>query len=388
MAVSGDEIGGLMVGRRELLRLGGVAAVSALLWPRLGPGLARAVGALEAGTGGFLTAAELATLDAAAAVLLPTDDRVGAREVGVVDYIQALLSFMPGTDANCDLHVNAADVTAVALRAAGRPADKCPGGGEVTGDGAVDEADVGAAAVAVFRARPMFGGGPFSGRTAQPHAPVGPAPCNVCHGPPGAGGYTRAGQNPPGVDAVPRNAFREFLPLTRLQALSWTVRLLGGEDVAELKDNPLAVELPGVGLRHKYRVGLAALDAASGASFAALSTEEQRMVLDLADPDFVTLLTQHVIEGTLCAPEYGGNRGLRGWALAGFDGDSQPLGYTVYDDAAPGNYRERPEKPNSGPNPGQDCGGFSSAMDTFLGLISAGAGGRRLGDPYCLGVDR
>jgi hypothetical protein len=97
----------------------------------------------------------------------------------------------------------------------------------------------------------------------------------------------------------------------------------------------------------------------------------------------------HTVEGMLCAPEYGGNRDRLGWRLVGFDGDSQPEGYVVYDATVPGNYRERADKPNSGPNPDEDCHGFSAEMNRFLALIAITQlvqPGKKFSDPYCLDV--
>jgi len=72
-----------------------------------------------------------------------------------------------------------------------------------------------------------------------------------------------------------------------------------------------------------------------------------------ADPrhgGFVALVVRHTMEGAFAAPEYGGNRRTRGWRLVGFEGDSQPLGYALYsraDDA----YHERFDHPLSTPDP-------------------------------------
>ncbi len=345
------------------------------------------------GAQGFLTAEEIAVLGAATAVIIPTDDRPGAREIGVVDYIQSLLSFLPGSDANCDRLVTAADVTATIHKlASADPA--CIGGGDVDGNGAVDGHDVAAATSAVFHARPVFAGGPFSGRQPQPHFPTGSLACQSCHGV--SDGVPRRITERPGsalAENFPSNAFREHLPLPRLRAMSWKIRILGADAVPEAVGNPLATEMLETDLRRKYRHGLAALDAASrerfGRSFAELDPADQSSVLRQADPAFVQLLTLHTVEGMLCAPEYGGNRDRLGWQLIGFDGDSQPLGYTIYDPAVPGHYRERPDNPNSGPNPDEDCRGFSEAMERFLSILSSTslvAPGGPFPEPYCLDV--
>ena len=65
---------------------------------------------------------------------------------------------------------------------------------------------------------------------------------------------------------------------------------------------------------------------------------------------FLDLVIGHTLEGCFAAPEYGGNRFGRGWQMVGIEGDSQPLGYSLFslrDDA----YHERPAHPMSTPNP-------------------------------------
>jgi hypothetical protein len=388
MAITGLER--LPFTRRRLLQLMAAAGAVALHPRLLGRVSAGGTPSAALPPYGFLTADELQILDAVTALILPSDERPGAREVGVVDYVQSLLSFLPGSDANCDRLVTVADLTAVEAKALGQFL-RCPEGGDVDGDGAVDAADVRAAEAAAFRARPAFAGGPFSGRHPQPHFPIGATPCAVCHG---AGATTAAGAAAPRtatVDVFPPDAFREFLPLNRLQRLSWQVRIRGAASVPEVADNPLLDELPEVDLRRRYRDGLAALEASSqrqyGLRFVDLPAAQQRPLLQHAAPQFVELLNRHVIQGTLSVPEYGGNRDQLGWRLVGFDGDSQPLGYEIYDETAPGSYRQRPDKPNSGPNPDEDCRGFSAPMQRFLDLISRAAGGGPLDDPFCFEVD-
>jgi hypothetical protein len=381
--------------RRVLQLMAGAGAVA--LRPSL---LARAV----AGTApvatlpsyGFLTAEELAILDAATSLILPTDELLpGAREIGVVGYVESLLNFLPGSDANCDRFVNVADLTAVEHKALGQFLG-CAQGGDVNGDGSVDRADARAAEAASFRARPMFAGGPFSGRSPQPHFPIGTTPCSECHSADGNGRVpSGAGAGGAKVELYPPPAFRQFLPMNRLQTLSWKVRILGPEAVTEVRDNEalaaFVAQLPEVDLRNRYRAGLAELESLAGSSFGKrfveLTAEQQREVLNRAEDGFVDLVTRHVIQGTLCAPEYGGNLGGLGWQLAGFDGDSQPLGYEIYDESVSGSYRERDDKPNSRPDRGETCAGFSDDMKRFLEFISSVTGGGPLGEPGCLELD-
>jgi hypothetical protein len=118
------------------------------------------------------------------------------------------------------------------------------------------------------------------------------------------------------------------------------------------------------GLRDIYREGLARVDEiardAAGARFVDLAPDAQSDVFALLDdafaPDprrrqsFMDILIQHTVEGCFAAPEYGGNDGARGWALIGIEGDTHPLGFSIYSRDA-GRYNERPDHPMSTPNP-------------------------------------
>lgn len=385
----------LLLSRRQLLRYAAAGAALVRVRPIFRLPAPGAVAAPVASSGYFLTSSELAILDAATAAIVPTDTTPGARECGVADYIQSLLSFMPGSDANRDWRVTAADIVAIISQLGGRR-DSNWNVGDVDGNGLVDQNDVMAAQDAVFGARPIFAGGPFSGRQPQPHFDTGTLSCTTCHGfpfenpqPPAAGVPASAST----VNNYPPDFFTQFLPLSRLQVLSWKVRILGASAVPEVAANPLATSSIEVDFRNRYRSGLAALEQMSqstyGSGFAQLAPAQQSALLQKSpDQTFVTLLTYHTVEGMLSVPEYGGNRDRLGWQLIGFDGDSQPLGYTIYDESI-GSYRERPDKPDSTPNPGETCGGFSQPVNNFLKLITAAPSvqpGRHFTAPYCFGV--
>lgn len=201
----------------------------------------------------------------------------------------------------------------------------------------------------------VFAGGPFSGRNPYPD-------------------YDRGAPS----SRFPPNEFTRFLPLTRLQLLGWRARLLGSQAVPEFDFNA-SVLGPVVGLRTQYRQGLRELDELAqsrfGSPFAALSLGDREHVLAQANPEFVSLVTDHVLEGIFSAPEYGGNRDQLGWQFIGYDGDSQPLGYALYDRSA-GIYRERVDKPTSGPEPGEKMEPFPSEVDALLRLLV-----RLIGEP-------
>ncbi len=200
----------------------------------------------------------------------------------------------------------------------------------------------------------VYAGGPFSGRAPYPDPHNGTA-----------------------SDRFPPNDFVNFIPLNRLQLLSWRAHLLGSAAVPGAGFND-AVLGPRVGLRDRYRNGIKLLNDASqnmfGKTFAALDATQQDEVIDVADEQFVDLLTGHTLEGMFCAPEYGGNHNLAGWNLIHYDGDSQPLGYAIYDETA-GVYRERSDKPLSTTNPGEDFAGVSAETQQFLRFLVRIVGG-------------
>ena len=120
----------------------------------------------------------------------------------------------------------------------------------------------------------LYAGGPFSGR---------------------AGGTT--------------DDFSHFVPLSPIQERYWR---------AEITD-----------LQHRYRAGVATLDAAARGSFATADPVTQDLVLTADGTGFRDVMFDHAIEGWLSAPEYGGNQGRSGWTEIAFRGDVVPKGYTA-----------------------------------------------------------
>jgi hypothetical protein len=353
--------------RRQFVQ-GAAVATSAVLFARA----SRWARALDLpAPQGFLGEAELRVVDAFTARLVPSDDSPGAHEAGVVDYIQGLLSAFPGADPNADGRTSAADVTAVigALGSADPNAD-------VDGSGVIDAADVALTRSSIFgtvlvgppafAGRPLFAGGPFSGRTPFPD-PASGAPS----------------------DQFPPNSFATPLPLPRVKRLAWTVRLLGATAVPEVADNPLATTRLDVDMRQRYRAGIAQVNALSqaqfGAAFDALDTADQDTLIAMIKRQqrrFYDLLVDHTIEGLLCAPEYGGNRDTVGWTLTRFDGDSQPLGYAIFDETID-DYRQRPDKPLSTILPA-DCTGLSADMLEYLRFVLVRlAQAKEFDNPFC-----
>lgn len=238
--------------------------------------------------GRFLTSAELATLTALCDRVIPPDHDPGGRRLGAPAYIQGLLSAFDG------------------------------------------------------KKTPIFAGGPFSNRNRISDE---------------NGDITRK---------KPKNEFAKFIAPTRLQELHWRAGLFGSAAVPEVAALDAQYGGPLVGLRDVYRAGLARVDELAttmhGKRFAKLDTATQDELLAMFDdgafePDarrrgatFIDHVIRHTIEGSFAAPEYGGNKKARGWTMIGLEGDSQPLGYSLFASARD-EYVERPDHPMSTPNP-------------------------------------
>lgn len=232
------------------------------------------------------------------------------------------------------------------------PTDSLPGAVEA---GAVQYIDRLLAVVpdAHAPAAMVFAGGPFSGRNPFPDPSTGVS-----------------------SNSFPADDFANFIPLTRLQLLSWRVRLLGTAAVPGSDFNS-AVLGPVIGWRDQYRTGIAALQSKStemfAADFLALTADQQDQVLATAGA-FRDLITAHTLEGMFSAPEYGGNTNAVGWHLIRYDGDSQPLGYSIFDQTTT-SYRERADKPNSSADPDEDFSGVDAATQQTLAALVRAVGG-------------
>ena len=190
----------------------------------------------------------------------------------------------------------------------------------------------------------LFARGPFSGRNPFP---------NLLRGTPSL-------RRPP-------NAFLESVGPSRLQELYWRAEILGSAQAGLPPHLEAQQGGPRIGLRDLYRAALAKVDEVAlvrlGRSFVELSTAEQDRIFGAIDqptvfpPDptrggrsFVDLLIRHTLEGCFAPPEYGGNTDTGGWRMIGLEGDTQPLGYSLYSRMTR-SYHERADHPMSTANP-------------------------------------
>jgi hypothetical protein len=285
-----------MLGRRELVRwLGAVAAARAL--PACSSSSGTTMKMPPPPAASFLTTKQQEALAALADYVFPADKDPGASELGVVAYVEQLLTALDG------------------------------------------------------KAEMIFAGGPYSGR--QPYATADGAP---------------------GKD-FPPDSFKTFVPLDRYRQAAWKLRLFGSaaipgggiNDAVIGKTIGLRVQVPQV------------LDAAIAAITVPLDTTTPAATVQMAWNGLSTtdqsLLTELVIEGCFSSPEYGGNTNLAGFKICNFEGDSQPLGYSLYDEATH-SYNQLPSSPVSTADPGADPDPLDDATRKLITTLVTFAGGK------------
>jgi len=186
----------------------------------------------------------------------------------------------------------------------------------------------------------VFAGGPYSGR--QPFGD-------------GLGGASAR---------FPDNDFAVGAPLDRVSEATWQLRLYGGAGPNQ------AITGPVVGLRDQVRQILAEAARFAPAPPDQLDAAQRAALLAALDQSSIDTLVDLVSEAAFAAPEYGGNPDGAGWALCHFEGDSQPLGYSLFD-LRTGTYRERsPVSTPAGSDPepmDDDTREFVTLVVTFLG---------------------
>lgn len=190
----------------------------------------------------------------------------------------------------------------------------------------------------------IFAGGPFSGR--QP--------------------FSRDGVV---TNEFPENSFTQFVPLTRHQEAAWKYKIFGSKGLTNGGPNDSIVG-PKKGWREVITYGLDQAITISPKPVQKLTVGDAADIMGRApDKNFRDLLTQLVLEGCFAAPEYGGNKGLAGWQLVHFEGDSQPLGYSMYNEKT-GDYIERPEAPLSRTDLPGDSGDYKLSARVKLLLFA------------------
>lgn len=202
----------------------------------------------------------------------------------------------------------------------------------------------------------IFRGGPFSGREPYPDAITGAA-----------------------SDSFPENNFRQVLPMSRMLELAFRKAFFGSEAIANGTINtPYVENWPGMHVLYEQALQLLdeAVQAAGAASFTELDEEQQLQAFDTTDPRFRTLFMEHLAEGMFSAPEYGGNRDLVVWRDYYYDGDSQPLGHTLYDSVTQTLY-DRADAPNQTIDDDAFENPMSDAVLQFVNAITLGQGGKR-----------
>ncbi len=201
-----------------------------------------------------------------------------------------------------------------------------------------------------------------------------PTPSSPWLGGPNSGRQPTPAPNGTPSTTFPQNDFANLTDMGRVAERAWRVILYGSEGVTGGAPND-ALLGPVVGLRTQVREGLSEAKAALATNFTSLSLNDRTREF-LKMPDEVRdLFIDLASQACFGAPQYGGNKDGRAWAQTHFDGDSQPLGYSLWDTTTQ-QYKERPDKPNSTANPGADPDPLDDETKRLVGLAVMGLGGR------------
>jgi hypothetical protein len=202
----------------------------------------------------------------------------------------------------------------------------------------------------------IFRGGPYSGREPFPDPVTGAASNNF-----------------------PENNFEQVLPMSRMLELAYRRQFFGSAAIPNGTINePYIANWPGMHALYQQALQqlMDVVAAAGVGSFAALDETRQLEAFDATDPEFRALLIEHLAEGMFSAPEYGGNAERIAWRDYYYDGDSQPLGHTLYDSVTDTLY-DRADAPNQSIDEDAFNDPMSEAVLQFVSTITLGQGGTR-----------
>jgi hypothetical protein len=201
----------------------------------------------------------------------------------------------------------------------------------------------------------IYAGGPYSGREAIPAMTGGPSA------------------------TFPPDDFANFLPLDRIQTKAWQLRIYGSAGVTGGGPND-AITGPVIGLRDAVAKAISLAKAAipPGVPLSEVTLDGKTTMLGALDATTKSTLIDLVLEGSFTAPEYGGNTNQAGWDMVFFEGDSQPLGYSWYDQTTHA-YTEDPDHPVSTPNPGADPMPMDATTEQTIAAVITILGGKVFG---------
>lgn len=172
---------------------------------------------------------------------------------------------------------------------------------------------------------------------------------------------------------VPPNDFRRFQTIDRVTERAWRIALYGSRAEGATWNEGAVPDV--VGLRDLFRDGVRAAMASSKVPLETLSPDDLHDAFDALDRSLQEAFIDLVPQAAFGAPEYGGNPDGAGWALAHFEGDNQPFGYSIYD-ARSDRYYERVDRPMSQPDPGPDPAPMDEGTQALLAEVVAVTDGK------------
>jgi hypothetical protein len=176
----------------------------------------------------------------------------------------------------------------------------------------------------------------------------------------------------------PPNDFVRFRPLDRVTEMAWRIQIYGSAKVPGGRMNEGLVP-PVVGLRDLIRDNVRqAMRVAAPRSLETMSAAEVEEAFVNLPAEFRDAMIDLVPQAAFGAPEYGGNPDLRGWKMVGVEGDTQPLGYSIFDEAT-GTYHDRPGAPMVAPASGADPAPLDPETHSLLSQVISFTGGRKFG---------